>query len=139
MLHTPTRIPIFDLQARVGLAVAAVERGDAAAAEEHYQALAPQRGTLLMTLVLSADRLLGLLALTAGRPDAACGLFKSALAFCQRAGYRPEQARTTSDYVAALRQRDAPGDADRAAELLDTALHASRALGMRRLEQTLIR
>ena len=105
VLGAPTRIPIFDLQARVGLAAVAVDRGDGPAADELYRALEPYRGMLVMTLVVAADRLLGLLALTAGRTDAACELFETALGFCDHAGYRPELARTAVDYAAALRRR----------------------------------
>ena len=92
---------------------------------------------LVVTLVVAADRLLGLLALTAGHTDAACELFETALGFCERAGYRPELARTAVDYAAALRRRGGPGDADRAGALLQDALMASRELGMRRLEEAI--
>jgi DNA-binding SARP family transcriptional activator len=136
VLRAPTRIPIFDLQARVGLGAVAIARGDAPAAAEHYRALEAYRGTLLVTLVLAADRLLGLLALTGGRVEEAFAHFESALVFCEHAGYRPELARTGIDYAAALRQRDARGDADRAVMLLDNALIASRELGMQGLEQS---
>jgi DNA-binding SARP family transcriptional activator/tetratricopeptide (TPR) repeat protein len=129
-LRDPTRIPIFDLYACIALAIVAVEQGDAAAADEHYEALSPQRGTILLPVLLSADRLLGQLALTAGRADDACTLFESALSLCDRAGYRPEGARTAVDYAGALRRRSAPGDAARAKALLDQASETYRALGM---------
>jgi hypothetical protein len=137
-LGAPIRIPIFDLQARIGLAVVAVERGDPEAALAQYEALEPHRGTLFVTFVLSADRLLGLLALTAGRVDEACDLFESSLGFCERAGYVPELARTAVDYAGALQRRDGRGDVDRAAGLLADALETSRALGMRRLEERIL-
>lgn len=129
-LRDPTRIPIFDLYARIALAIVAISQDDAAAAADHYQALSSQRGTILLPVLLSADRLLGGLALTTGRADDACTLFESALSLCERAGYRPESARTAVDYASALRRRSAPGDAARAKALLDRASETSRALGM---------
>jgi DNA-binding SARP family transcriptional activator len=137
-LGAPIRIPIFDLQARIGLAMLAVQRSDAESAAAQYEALEPHRGSLLLTFCLSADRLLGLLALTAGRLDEACDLFESSLSFCEGAGYVPELARTAVDYAGALRRRDGPGDADRAGGLLADALETSRALGMRRLEERIL-
>ena len=42
--------------------------------------------------MISIDRLLGLLAHTIGKMDDAASHFEDALAFCRRAGYRPELA-----------------------------------------------
>jgi tetratricopeptide (TPR) repeat protein len=129
-LRDPTRIPIFDLQAFIALAVVAVEQGAGAAADAYYKALAPQSGTILLTVLVSADRLLGRLALTAGRADDACKLFDAALSLCDRAGYRPEGARVAVDYATALRRRGALGDAPRAEALSDHAAETYRVLGM---------
>jgi DNA-binding SARP family transcriptional activator/tetratricopeptide (TPR) repeat protein len=132
VLDAPIRIPIFDLLARVGLAVVAVEEGDAAAAREQYAALRPQQGTAVIFVGIAADRLLGMLALTTGRTDDACEHFEAALDFCERAGYMPERARTGVEYALALRRR---GDVRRAARHIGAAEAAARELGMCLLEE----
>jgi hypothetical protein len=87
---------------------------------------------------VSIDRLLGLLAQTMGQPDAAAGHFDDAVAFCQKAGYRPELAWTCCDYVDLLLDREGPHDNERARELLDEALATSRELGMRPLMERVL-
>jgi DNA-binding NarL/FixJ family response regulator len=100
---------------------------------------------------LGIDRLLGLLAQTMDNLDIAAAHFEDALAFCRRAGYRPELAWTCYDYAdlllaraqhvgAALAlpsgaQQAAPlrGDRRKAMSLLDEALAITRELGMRPL------
>ena len=131
VLSSPIRLPIFDVCARVGLGVVAVVRADAEAAREQYRALENQAGTLLILLGIAADRLLGLLALTSGNLDAAPRHFEAALALCERAGSRPEYARTAVDYVGALLDQ---GDVERAAGLREEGLAIARELGMRALE-----
>jgi tetratricopeptide (TPR) repeat protein len=138
VLSSPITIPIFSLHARIGLAVIAVERRNAAAAQEQYPALESQSGTLLILLGTAADRLLGLLSLTMGRAEAACAHFEAALAFCECAGYRPEQARTAFDYAGALLTRGGAGDAQRAVELEGESLAIARRLGMRPLEERIL-
>jgi DNA-binding NarL/FixJ family response regulator len=61
--------------------------------------------------------------------------FDNALAFCRRAGFRPELAWTGHDYAAALIQRGEPDDYARAASLLNESLAISRELGMRPLTE----
>jgi DNA-binding SARP family transcriptional activator len=134
VLSAPIRIPIFDLHARIGLGVLAAERSDAASAEEQYRQLESQSGTVLILLGMAADRLLGLLALTMEDLDSACAHFEAALAFCDRAGYRPEWARTAADYAEVLRSRQRQGEQERPAKLRAQALAAARALGMHTLE-----
>src|SRR5712691_10400139 len=46
--------------------------------------------------------------------DTAFAHFEDALPFCDRSGYRPEYARTASDYASALLTRGQPGDQGRA-------------------------
>ena len=81
----------------------------------------------------SADRLLGLLSQGMGNLDQATGHFGDALAFCRKAGYRPELAWTCHDYADGLLQRDASGDRAKATSLLDESLTISTELGMRPL------
>ena len=70
----------------------------------------------------SVDRLLGLLSQTMGDLSQAATHFEDALAFCRKAGYRPELAWTCCDYADMLRQRDAQGYRAKAITLLDEAL-----------------
>ena len=86
------------------------------------------------------DRLLGLLAATCGRVDPALGHFADGLAFCARAGYRPEYAWTACDYADALLGHAGAGDRERAFALQDEALTIGRELGMRPLaDRVLVR
>jgi len=123
--------------ARMGLALMAVQRGDAVAAGELYTPLVSMRGTMFPQcpwgLALAADRILGLLSQTMGDLDQAVAHFEDALAFCRRAGYRPELAWSLCDYADMLLQRNQPGDRQRAMSLLDESLTISRELGMRPL------
>jgi tetratricopeptide (TPR) repeat protein len=138
VLSSTIHIPIFDLHARIGLAVMAVERADAVAAAEQYPGLESQSGTVLILLGMAADRLLGLLAFTMEEVETACAHFEAALSFCDRSGYRPEYARTAFDYAVALRARGRPGDAERAAKLRAEALAAARTVGMSTLEERIV-
>ena len=104
-------VPSRSLLAKVGLALLAVQKEDQTAAAEHYDHLLGQRGTMIDT-VTSADRLLGLLSQTMGNFDQAVGHFEDALAFCRKAGYRPELAWTCCDYadIDGARNTTATGD-----------------------------
>ena len=82
---------------------------------------------------MSPDRVLGLLAQTMGNLNQAMSHFEDALAFCRKAGYRPELAWTCCDYADMLRERDAEGDRAKAITLLDESLTISSELGMRPL------
>jgi tetratricopeptide (TPR) repeat protein len=138
VLSASIHIPIFDLHARIGLAVLATERSDAAAAQEQYPELESQSGTVLLLLGMAADRLLGLLALTMEEFDTAFAHFEAALSFCDRSGYRPEYARTAFDYASALLTRGQPAERERATKLRAEALTTARALGMSALEERII-
>jgi hypothetical protein len=120
--------------ARIGLALIAVQTGDAKAAQDAYASLEPQRGTASFFIPLTIDRLLGLLASTFGELDRALAHFEDGIAFCTRAGYRPELAWTACDYADAL---DIFGTADgraKASELRETALALAADLSMRSLQ-----
>jgi tetratricopeptide (TPR) repeat protein len=103
VVSSPFAIPLYTMAARAGLGLLAVLRDDAAAAAEQYGPLQSLAGTVY--LVISIDRLLGLLAQTMGNLDKAAEHFEDALAFCRRAGYRPELAWTCCDYADVLLQR----------------------------------
>ena len=81
----------------------------------------------------SVDRLLGLLSQTMGNLDQAGTHFEAALAFCRKAGYRPELAWTCCDYADTLLQRNQSGHRAKAITLLDESLAISTELGMRPL------
>ena len=66
-----------------------------------------------------------------GNLDQAVAHFEDALAFCRKAGYRPELAWTRCDYADMLLERDNGGDRAKAMSLLDESLAISRDLGMR--------
>jgi len=84
----------------------------------------------LHSTVSSADRLLGLLSQTMGSLEQATAHFEDALAFCRKAGYRPELAWTCCDYADTLLQRNDSGDREKAMSLLDESLTISSELGM---------
>ncbi|MCH8296797.1 MAG: tetratricopeptide repeat protein [Chloroflexi bacterium] len=86
----------------------------------------------------SIDNILGLLAQTIGNLDRSAGHFEDALAFCRKAGYRPELAWTCCDYADALRERDGEGDRAKAVSLLDESLAISSELGMRPLMERVL-
>jgi len=122
--------------ARTGLALIAVQRGDTALAGEQYEALEPRRDTMLFWI--GADRVLGLLAQTMSNLDQALAHFEDGLAFCRKSGYRTELAWTCCDYADALRERDGPGDKEKAMSLLDESLAISSELGMRPLMERVL-
>ncbi len=128
--------------ARIGLALFAVQRGDAGAAGELYGDLGMIRGTMSPQCPigpgLAGDRVLGLLAQTTGEPDRAAAHFDDALAFCLKAGYRPELAWTCCDYADTLLERNGEGDREKATALLDESLAISSELGMRPLMERVL-
>ncbi|MGH3137399.1 MAG: ATP-binding protein [Gaiellaceae bacterium] len=138
LLSVPRLAPGLAMGAKGGLALIAVQRGDANAAERLYGAVESQRGTASLFAALTSDRLLGLLALTFGRVDTALAHFEDGLAFCDRAGYRPERAWTACDYAEALLARGGPGDRDKAVALQDVALAIARELEMRPLMERIL-
>jgi DNA-binding CsgD family transcriptional regulator len=141
VISSPFANPLFAMMSRAGLGLLAVLGDDAAAAAEQYGALQSQVGT--MHFAISIDRLLGLLAQTMGNLDKAAEHFEDALAFCRRAGYRPELAWSCYDYGDMLlaRARQAaplPDDRARAISLLDEALAISQELGMSPLLEKIV-
>ncbi len=109
---------------------------DAEARERSAEAEA--KATAVVSAAIAADRLLGLLSQTLGNLDQAVAHFEDALAFCRKAGYRPELAWTCCDYADTLLQRNEPGDREKAMSLLDESLAISTELGMRPLMERVI-
>ena len=73
-----------------------------------------------------------------GDLDQATVHFEDSLAFCRKAGYRPELAWTCHDYADMLREQDEPEDPSKAISLLDESLAISSELGMRPLMERVI-
>ena len=137
VLSEQSVVPNRALYVNAGSALVAVQKGDRSAAEDHLAYFLGQRGTMILS-VISADRILGLLSQTMGSLDQATGHFEDALAFCRKAGYRPELAWTCCDYADALRERDGEGDRAKATSLLDESLAISSELGMRPLMERVL-
>ena len=145
VLSTPSANPVTVRLVRCGLALLAVAQGDAAAAREQYAALESLPGTFTFT-ALTIDRVLGLLSHTMGNLDQATGHFEDALAFCRKAGFRPELAWICCDYAHTLLQRHSStgsertdvGDREKAMSLLDESLAISSELGMRPLMERVL-
>ena len=120
----------------------AVQRTDVTAASELYGALQPILGTMSpqsnVGPGLAVDRVLGLLSHTMGNLDQAATHFEDALAFCRKAGFRPELAWTGCDYADMLQERDGDGDRAKAISLLDESLAISSELGMRPLMERVL-
>ena len=139
VLSSPSVTPLYAQTACTGLALLAVVRGDESSAAEQYANLEDQRGQLLPRVVsIAADRLLGLLCSTLGNLDQAMSHFEDALAFCRKAGFRPELAWSCHDYADALLHRNGRGDREKAISRLDESLVISTELGMRPLMERVV-
>ena len=92
----------------------------------------------MITSISSVHRLLGLISQTMGDMGQAVAHFDEALAFCRRAGYRPELAWTCCDYADVLRERNGEEDGAKAMSLLDESLGISNELGMRPLMERVL-
>ena len=137
VLSSPVANPFFTVIARSGLGLQAIIQGDAPAAAEQYAALGLVKG-ILVPFYIPGDRMLGLLAQTTGNLDQAATHFEDALAFCRKAGYRPQLAWSCCDYADTLLQRSEAGDRDRAMSLLDESLAISSELSMRPLMERVL-
>ncbi|MFQ6029417.1 MAG: AAA family ATPase [Dehalococcoidia bacterium] len=129
-LAAAPRVINIDWLTRTGLALLAEQTGDAKLASEQYPHLMRLKGSALMFVMVSNDRILGLLAKTMGDLDRAATHFQEARAFCSQAGYRPELGWTDCDYAGALLQRNGAGDRTQAASLLEEAREIASELGM---------
>ena len=124
------------VQARLGLAMIGLRRGDDELIVQQYEALTSS--TVTSSIYICVDRLLGLLAQTMGKPNDAAAHFEDALAFCRKAGYRPELAWTLYDHVDLLIERNDPTDPYVAKALLDESLVISTELGIRPLVERVL-
>ncbi len=88
--------------------------------------------------MISVDRVLGRLAMAMGNPDQAAVHFDDALAFCRRAGYRPQLAWACFEYAGMLLERNLEGDRAKDDALFDESLAIYSELGMRPLEERLL-
>ncbi|PKB71278.1 MAG: hypothetical protein BZY87_06135 [SAR202 cluster bacterium Io17-Chloro-G6] len=120
------------LYVNAGLALLAVQNGDQTVSEEQYGCLLGHQNTMIGSIV-SVNRLLGLLSQTLRNLDQALAHFDDAIAFCRKAGYRPELAWSCHDYAEALLEREDQRDQTKAVSLLDESLAISTELGMRPL------
>jgi hypothetical protein len=115
-------------------ALIAVLRRDASSAADIYQRLSAfghvvqyfGEGTC-------SARVLGRLAALTNDRDSACRHFDEALAFCRKAGYRPELARVLVDYAAVVLEGERATDRERAVALQDEAISIARELSMQLL------
>ena len=123
--------PMVAAMTNTGLALAALQRGDVAAAKQLYFAKQPPE--TFGGLGPQINRLIGLLAQASGSVSEAMAHFEDSLIFCRKAGFRPELAWTCHDYADALWQRNNRGDRAKADSLLDEAQKISSDLGMRPL------
>ncbi len=115
-------------------AFAARRLSDASRSEYLYQLGERFRGRQLnvggAVFVGAAERALGMLAATLGRYDDAVRDFEAALEFDRKLDAPPYLAMTQYEYALTLHERDAPGDAERAFELVNEALPVFEELGM---------
>ena len=125
------------MSARATLGLVAVVRGDGTAAEELYNTLVSSLDGPPEVLI-SFQRLLGLLSQTMGNLAQAMAHFEDALASCRKGGYRPELAWTCCDYADLLRESNNEGDQAKAMSLLDESLAISSELGMRPLMERVL-
>ena len=137
VLSSPSTPPLIAMSSRIALALVAVVQKDADAAHEQYEVLKSVRAAEWYG-TMSTDRLLGLVSHTMGKLDQATVHFEDALAFCRKAGFRPELAWALCDYADMLLERKHEGDRDKAVEMLDESLAISTKLGMRPLMERVL-
>ena len=122
--------------ASTGLAIMAVEELDINEASSQYETLMDWHG--VYPLCYASDRILGLLARTMGNKDDSQRHFEDALAFCRKAGYRPELAWSLCDYADMLLERNEDGGSAKATAMLDESLAISTELGMKPLMERVL-
>jgi tetratricopeptide (TPR) repeat protein len=123
-------VPLWALAAREGLALHAVNAGDASAAAEHIEQFERLRDLpLLPWPTLTRDRLLGSLHATAGRLTAAEERFAAARRHDDAAGFHTDAAWATFEHAQML----AATDTTRAAKLTSEAEQLAHRHGIRSL------
>jgi tetratricopeptide (TPR) repeat protein len=122
------------------LAVASWELNRIEDAASLYDIFLPNAGTIVVCATATyvegaADRFLGILAGTMGRPDLAIRHLDAALTLERQLGSAPLVAHSEYWLARMLHLRDAPGDEERAGNLLGQSLSAARQLGLSMLER----
>ncbi len=112
--------------------------GDAARAPDLYQMLLPREGECVVigwanTSAGPVSRSLGVLAATMRRWQDAERHFEDALRTNAQLGDKAWLAQTRAQYAAVLLARAAPGDRERALELLQLALDVAQEMGMKKV------
>jgi DNA-binding CsgD family transcriptional regulator len=132
--------PSDEMNIRETAGLAAVAKGDAQGAMEHYKRLKKlwRRGSAFRGGLFSVDRLLGLLANIARMPEEAAIHFEAALRFSGNAGYRMEEIWACHDYAEALLDSGEVSEVEKATSLIDDGLKISRDLGLIAIEKRLI-
>jgi hypothetical protein len=143
VISSPYATPAFTGMARAGLALLEILEGHISEVRKYYEDLKVWQGATLHFVALAGDRLLGFLSHTLGEVDQATTHFEDALAFCRKAGYRPELAWTCCDYADTLLHRASTSsartdDRQKAMSLLDESLAISSELGMRPLMERVL-
>ncbi len=125
------------------LAQASAALGDARRAAEIYELLQPYAHLNVLFGPLaqfgSAARYLGVLAATCGRIAEAREWFERAITFNRKIEARPALAWTETEYAAMLSRTGASADLRKALGHLESAREIALELGMRRLEETIVR
>ena len=93
---------------------------------------------MLHTGVIAADRVLGLLSETVGKPDQAKRQFEDALVLCQQAGFLPEYCWCAYDLANSLLRTNQAEKRVDATTLLDESLAITRRLGMLPLAELIL-
>lgn len=137
VISSPYIPRLYQLDARIGLGLAAILRRDKKSAREQYSVLEAERGTQQGNTICF-DRLLGLLSQTIGNFDDAHGHFDDALTFCRKAGYRPELAWSLCNYADMLLERNDKGSIEKANGYLEESLAISTELGMKPLMEKVL-
>jgi len=137
VLSSKSANPFSTPFARIGAAMLAVQRNDAAKAKENHSAIT-QAGGAALSFIISGGRLKGLLAQTMGELDQAAEDFEDSLNFCRDGGLRPELAWTCCDYAGMLLARHNEGDRAKANALLNESMAISSELGMRPLMERVL-
>ena len=93
------------------------QRANVKGAQERYVEL-KRLNVSTLSFIVVVHRVLGLLAHTIGNLDDAQSHFEEALAFCNKAGNRPELAWSLCDYADMLRERNNEGDRDKLLQVI---------------------
>jgi DNA-binding CsgD family transcriptional regulator/tetratricopeptide (TPR) repeat protein len=128
VLSSPAVMPRSGSDARLGLSLLAIQQRESEECRTLYSHLEPLAGTI-SPMLMSTDRVLGLLAFQFGRADQARMHLELAIARCQESGYIPELAWLRCDLAELLFQsdRDSQGTSE---QLLRESLAGAEACGL---------